>query len=74
MKGSFEPGGLPTNHLERLRRNRKTDGFFCDKKAQSGFGHADHVVRAPIGALKTKFATGNFVFFVANNSAGSIAS
>ena len=29
---------------------------------------------APIGALKTTITTGNFVFLVANNSAGSIAS
>jgi len=43
------------------------------QRTQNLFCPADHVYRAPIGALKAVIATGYFVFLVANNSAGSIA-
>jgi len=45
-----------------MRRRR-----ILPQRTQSLFGHADHVVRAPIGALEATIAAGNIVFFVANN-------
>ena len=65
---------VTTKYPERLRRNRKQRKSPLPQRTQSLLCPADQVDRAPIGALKAIIATGYFVFLVANNSAGLIAS